>query len=305
MTSQPGQTVTDAVATRDENSPAAMIELYRGDFALVLPSHIKPEAWVRVVQGVVRRDAALYNAAKSDPGSLVIALMDAARQGLEPGTEQYYLTPRKVKGKMQVKGIRGYQGEIELIYRAGAVSSVVVEVIRERDLFVWMPGAYDTQVPRRWDGPMERPLHDADWLGDRGGLRGVYAYAVMKDSNTSKVVVLNRQHIDLAKKSSEGSDSAYSPWVKHEESMWLKTGAHRLQKWVPTSAEYMREQLRAIRDVAAEPPAPRPPAGPPPEPPAPSDVDTATGEVVEGVVVEDPPDDAWPPATQPGTGGES
>jgi hypothetical protein len=34
--------------------------------------------------------------------------------------------------------------------------------------------------------------------------------------------------------------------------MWMKTGAHRLAKWVPTSAEYMREQLRAVRDVAAE-----------------------------------------------------
>jgi len=296
------QTVTGAVAVRD-NSPAGMIEQYRSDFALVLPSHVKPESWVRVVQGLVRRDKKLREAAESDPASLIVACMDAARQGLEPGTEQYYLRPVKIKGKLQVQGIRGYQGEIELIYRAGAVASVVVEVVRERDEFVWKPGAYDSQVPLRWQGPMERPLHEADWFADRSALKGVYAYAIMKDGGaTSKVVVLNQAHITLAKKSSEGSDGVYSPWRNHEEAMWLKTAAHRLQKWVPTSAEYMREQLRAVRDVAAEPVRPVPPdlGSPPPSPP--SDVDTETGEVVEGEVVSDDGGLAsvWPEVDEPG-----
>lgn len=295
--------VSKAVEVK-KNSPSAMVEQYRADFALVLPSHIKAEAWVRVVQGVVRRDPKLYEAAQSDPGSLVVALMDAARQGLEPGTEQYYLTVRKVKDKRtgqsspQVKGIRGYQGEIELIYRAGAVSSVVVEVIRDRDTFVWQPGALDMQTPQRWHGQQERPLHIADWFADRGPLKGVYAYAIMKDGGaTSKVVVLNQQDIDLAKASSDSANYDWSPWKKNEAAMWLKTAVHRLQKFVPTSAEYMREQLRAVRDVAAEPPVP---LGPPLATAQPDDevrADAVTGEVVDGVVVDDA-DPGWPPAEE-------
>jgi recombination protein RecT len=219
-----------------------MVQQYRDDFAMVLPSHIKPETWVRLAVGLVRRDQKLAAAAQADPTSLMAALMDAARQGLEPGTEQYYLTPRKVKGKLTVLGIRGYQGEIELMYRAGAISSVIVEVVRDKDTFQYSPGR------------MDRPEHEIDWeADDRGKLRLVYAYAIMKDGAVSKVVVLNKKHIAEARAMSQGADSEYSPWQRSEEAMWLKTAAHRLQKWVPTSSEYIREQLRAAKEVAAEP----------------------------------------------------
>ena len=234
------ETVSTAVAHRD-TGPGAMVESYRGDLAMVMPSHVKPETWVRLAVSVLRRDPKLTEAAKNDPAALMGALMDAAQLGLTPGTEQYYLVPRKEKGVLKIQGIRGYQGEIELIYRAGAVSSVIVEAVREHDGFRFAPGRD------------ERPVHDIDWdCEDRGVLRLVYAYAVMKDGATSKVVVLNRKQVMAAKALLQGSDSPYSPWQKHEEAMWLKTAAHRLTKWVPTSAEYMREQLRAVRDVANE-----------------------------------------------------
>jgi recombination protein RecT len=234
------ETITNAVAVRD-SGPGAMVEQYRNDLAMVMPSHVKPDTFVRLAVGVLRRDRNLAQAAQNNPAALMGALMDAAQLGLQPGTEQFYLVPRKQKGRLEVQGIRGYQGEIELIYRAGAVSSVIVEVVRERDTFRYSPGRD------------ERPHHDVDWdADDRGDLRLVYAYAVMKDGATSKVVVLNRRDIAKARAMSQGSDSPYSPWQKHEEAMWMKTGAHRLTKWVPTSAEYMREQLRAAAEVAAE-----------------------------------------------------
>lgn len=267
------ESITTAVATRD-NSPGSMIQQYQQDFAMVLPSHIKPETWVRLAVGLVRRDKKLAEACASDPASMMGALMDAARQGLEPGTEQYYLTPRKVKGKPTVLGIRGYQGEIELIYRAGAVSSVIVEVVRENDKFDYVPGR------------MDRPVHEIKWFaGDRGGLIGVYAYAIMKDGAVSKVVVLDRAHIAKAKAFSQGSDSSYSPWNTNEEAMWMKTAAHRLQKWVPTSAEYMREQIRAAKEVAAEGEpggfAPQLPATEPPDFPQRDDSDVLDADVVD------------------------
>lgn len=253
-------TVSQAVATR-ESTPASMVQGYTQEFATVLPSHIKPETWTRLAVGALRRDSKLNEAARNDAGALMAALMDAARKGLEPGTEQYYLVPRRQKGVLKVQGIEGYQGIIERIYRAGAVASVVVQVVREHDGFEFIPGQH------------ERPVHRVDWFGgNRGSLIGVYAYAVMKDGATSQVVVLDRAKVMEAKAKSDGSDSPYSPWQTNEEAMYLKTAARRLEKWVPTSAEYIREQLRAVRDVAAE--------TPPPTLPEPAVVvDVVTGEI--------------------------
>ena len=279
-------TVSNAVAVRD-TGPGAMVEHYRADLAQVMPSHVKPDTFVRLAVGVLRRDKNLALAAQNNPAALMGALMDAAQLGLTPGTEQYYLVPRKQKGRLEIQGIRGYQGEIELIYRAGAVSSVIVEVVRQHDRFSYTPGRD------------ERPLHEIDWdIEDRGALRLVYAYAVMKDGATSKVVVLNRAQVMKAKAMSQGSDSPYSPWQKHEEAMWMKTAAHRLTKWVPTSAEYMREQLRAQAEVAAEQ---RPAASAPaPQAPASTPVDGQTDEgPIDAEFVDDEPGQNWPTVTQP------
>ncbi|MFC5202805.1 recombinase RecT [Streptomyces kaempferi] len=282
-------TVSNAVAVRD-SGPGAMVEAYRNDLAMVMPSHVKPDTFVRLAVGVLRRDRNLATAAQNNPAALMGALMDAAQLGLTPGTEQFYLVPRKQKGRLEIQGIRGYQGEIELIYRAGAVSSVIVEVVRQADGFRYSPGRD------------ERPAHDIDWdAEDRGALRLVYAYAVMKDGATSKVVVLNKAQVMKAKAMSQGSDSPYSPWQKHEEAMWMKTAAHRLTKWVPTSAEYMREQLRAQAEVAAE-------VRPAPVPLPQTDAPSAVGEQqedegpIDAEFVDDDPAAGWPAAAAPGSG---
>ena len=271
------QNVSNAVAVRD-NGPAAIVEKYRADLELVMPSHLQARvgAWIRNTQGLLRRDPKLMEAAQNDVGQFIAVLMDAGRLGLEPGTEQYYLVPRwnKKKRATEVTGVRGYQGEIELMYRAGAISSVIVEVVYSSDEFQFRPGRD------------ERPLHDIDWdADDRGTLRLVYAYAVMKDGATSKVVVLNKGHIAKAMAKSDSADKDWSPWNTDTEAMWLKTGAHRLAKWVPTSAEYMREQIRAKAVVAGEQrPEPLPVSIPIP---APGTVDSDYDEgPVEGEIVD-------------------
>jgi len=257
-------TVTTAVAKRD-NSPAALIGQYRGDFAAVLPSHVKADTWVRLAQGALRRDRNLAQAAAKDPGSLMSALLEAARLGLEPGTDEYYLTPRGGK----VLGITGWKGEVELIYRAGAVSSIIAEVVHAGDTFEYQPGQ---GVPR----------HVVDWFGDRGDVMGAYAYAVMKDGATSKVAVVGPSEIKRAMEASGTAGSSHSPWKTDFAAMVLKTAVHRLAAWVPSSAEYRREQLRAVVEahaVADEHDLPMP--APEPMPVADDD-----GVIVDAVVVE-------------------
>jgi recombination protein RecT len=240
------------IAKPETPTAGALVKKYGGDFATVLPSHIKPEQWVRLAQGALRKGKRveagphqglfeLESAALNNPGVFLASLLDAARLGLEPGTEQYYLTPRVVKGRLEILGIVGYQGLVELIYRAGAVSSVIAELVYTGDVFTYQPGRD------------ERPVHVIDWdAEDRGALRLVYAYAVMRDAATSKVVVLNKADIERVKLSSVGSAGKYSPWVTNPGAMWLKSAVRQLAKWVPTSAEYRREQLRAVATVQAE-----------------------------------------------------
>lgn len=233
-------TTTQQALAKTDSTPAAMIQKYRDDFATLLPSHVPVDQWIRLATGALRRDPNLARAAQESPGSLMQALSTAARLGLEPGTEQFYLTPRKTKGVNEVLGITGWQGIVELIYRAGAVSSVIAECVFANDQFDYQPGRD------------ARPNHRIDWdTPDRGALRLVYAYAVMKDGATSKVIVLNRHDIDRIKASSASARSDYSPWKTHEAAMWLKSAVRQLGKWVPTSAEYITEQLRAVAKAHA------------------------------------------------------
>ncbi|MEU5668981.1 recombinase RecT [Micromonospora sp. NPDC047753] len=310
------QTVSQAVATRD-NSPAGLIKQYSDSFAQVLPSHVKPATWVRLAQGALKKGKRaddgrfeLEIAAANNPGVFLAALLDAARQGLEPGTEQYYLTPRSVGGRLEILGITGYQGHIELMYRAGAVSSVVAEVVRERDEYEYAPGQLDRQHPPRWVGPQEIPWHKkagGNFGGEtqRGKLIGVYAYARMLNGAVSRVIELGQDDIDRIKKSSQGSSSKYSPWVNHETAMWLKSSVRQLQKWVPTSAEFRREQLRAAAEAQRIATAPDAPEG----------AAAVQSDYVDGEVVDDAPadpagtdtaggftEDDWPEAAQPGGG---
>lgn len=286
------QAVSTTVATQDR-SPGGLVKQYRDDFAQVMPSHVKPETWVRIAVGALKKGKKDGNrfeleiAADNNPGVFLAALLDAARLGLEPGTEQYYLTPRKVKGRLEILGIVGWQGIVELIYRAGAVSSVVAEVVYDLDSFDYQPGRDAV------------PQHRIDWdAPDRGALRLVYAYARMRDGATSKVIVLNRANIAVIKGSSQGASSEYSPWQKHEAAMWLKSAVRQLAKWVPTSAEY-RTSEGAKTVAAVLPPAalsPGPALG------EPVIADRSTGEVLDAEMVYDaePLDEnGWPPVAEP------
>lgn len=272
---------TSQALAKIDNSPRSLIKQYEQSFSQVLPSHIeRPEMFVRLAQAALKKGKRgadgrtdLEVAAANNPPALLAALLDCARLGLEPGTEGYYLTPRKTGGRLEILGIVGWTGYVELMYRAGAVSSVVAECVFADDDFRYTPGID------------ARPEHFIDWdLEDRGPLRLVYAYAVMKDGATSKVVVMNQSAINRVKAKSQGADSQYSPWRTDPEAMWLKSAVRQLRKWVPTSAEYTRERLRAERDVAAEADGPDLPPGMDADRPV-SDIldddDILDGEVVE------------------------
>lgn len=230
-------TTTTQALEQQANHPAAVLAArYGGRIAALVPTHVNGQAWLRQATGTLR-DPKLLAAAQADFDSFVSAIEHAAILGLRPGTEEFYLIPRKIKGKLTVQGITGYQGLVDLMYRSGAVGSVVVETVRKADAFRYVPG----RDPR--------PIHEIDWMADdRGDLALVYAFALMSGGATSKVVVINRYKIHTQHRAkSEGFkfDPDGSPWTLNEEAMWLKTGARQLSKWVPTSTEYIAQRAHA------------------------------------------------------------
>lgn len=227
-----------------------------------LPSHLKEQgnAFINAALAAVQRDEKLQQAVQEAPQTLINSLNEAALFGLKPGTPEYYLTPRPVKGKMTVLGIIGYRGEIELIYRAGAVSSVVAEVVYENDFYKYERGA-DKVPTHRIPGGNFAPRKD------RGKLIGVYAYAIMKDGSYSRIIEHGQDHINDVKAKSQGSTGQFSPWMNWPDQMWLKTAIHSLQKWVPTSSEYARQEFEMNREAEQAAKAPGAPA-PQPAPPA-------------------------------------
>lgn len=275
------QTVTKAVAER-EPQPIQVAQQYRDRFAAVLPDHIDAKQFIGLASGALYRDPKLMEAAGNSPSAFMNALMHCAALGHQPGTEEYYLVPRRNKknqNKPEIQGIEGYRGIVERMYRSGAVSSVIVREVCKDDDFEFIEGVHD------------RPVHRIDWFADdgRGEMIGVYAYAILSTGAVSRVVVLNKADVMAAKAKSDGANSDFSPWNSKEDggrSMWWKTAARRLEPWVPTSAEYRREQLRAAvqADNFRRPSTPSsdPTAEQPPVP-----YDPATGEVVDAELVED------------------
>ncbi len=254
----PPQTVSGAVAARDRSTQlVSWIRGQQDDIAMAAASHIKPSAIVRVTQGALRRNDKLLAAAIANPQSLLYALLDCARLGHEPDTDEYYLVPFG----NEVTGIEGYKGIIERMYRAGGVSAVVAQVVRRADRY----------APRGENTP---PLHEYDDFAsaeERGPMRGAYAYAIFPAGRCSQVIRMGRAEIMEHKAKSRGSDKPDSPWQQWEPAMWKKTVLRALEPYVPTSAEYRSQNnmaaatLTSVADRPADftyavPPASGPPA---------------------------------------------
>lgn len=228
-----------------KKGPADIVAGYLDDFAMVLPQHVRPETFVRLGQGLLRQRPELAEAAIASPSSLVATLFECARLGHDPGTDQYAITARKVKGVPTIVGIEQYQGVVERMYRAGAVKSVHADVVRKNDRYV---------SPDPSQGRL-LPVHQFDPFAseeDRGPLVGVYAFAQMDDSAWSRVIWMPKWEVEKHKKLANTMAFWEGPF---EAAMWIKTAVHALEVWVPTSAEYRREiaRVNAAAAVIAPP----------------------------------------------------
>src|SRR5215469_12917873 len=150
-----------------------MLEKYRDDFATLLPSHLPAAKFVRWSLGYLRQaDKGLAAALDTPNGqvSALVALMDCARLGLEPGVT-YHLVP--FAGI--VTGIIDYKGDVELIARGGGV--VHADTIYTKDDF-------------HYNAPTGDVSHFVNRRENRGTLEGAWAYAELPGGRRSRLVVM-------------------------------------------------------------------------------------------------------------------
>lgn len=216
-----------AVAKRNEQLVAVrgLLDKITPQIAAALPKHMTPERMARIAFSAMQRQPLLL---ECTPQSLALCVITASELGLEPNMIGHaYLVPYRNNktGKTDAQLILGYKGLIDLARRSGALSTISVACVHERDKFEYELGL----EPRL----KHRPYMD----GDRGNVTLVYAVARLKDGGY-QFEVMSRAEIEQVRKKSKAGSSG--PWVEHWDEMAKKTVLRRLCKLLPSSIELAR-----------------------------------------------------------------
>ncbi len=209
------------------------LEAMRPQFAMALPSHIKPEKMQRVVMTVVQQTPELLDA---DRRSLLGACMKCAADGLIPDGREAALVIFNVKSKAggwskRVQYMPMLGGLLKRARNSGEIAGVVVNVVHEADEFV--------QTPDDFDKPL---LHRPPKLGTpRGEPIGAYALVKLADG-TVMHEVMDRAEIERVRAVSKAKDGG--PWTQWWDQMARKTVFRRLAKYLPMDAETERAMQR-------------------------------------------------------------
>lgn len=225
-------TSNTAVAKRTEPTPAQrthqILMAREKEFGQALAGRIDPGAFIRVAYATISKVPKLMEAT---PGSLLMALMEAASLGLMPNgvMGEAYIVPfnNKIKeGKterweVQAQFIPGYRGLIKLARQSGVVRTIVPRAVRAGDRFEVEYGLDDRLVH----------TPDLDAI-DEKPITHVYAVAYFQDG-TRQFEVMSKKQVDAIRARSKSKDSG--PWVSDYEPMALKTVIRRLVKYLPLS----------------------------------------------------------------------
>lgn len=215
---------TAAVAVKKNPTVRDLVEAQKPAIERQLAGAMNSDAFVRAVLNEIGKSPALANA---DPATLLGGVMLAAQLRLEIGSGmgEFYLTPRKDKGRDICLPIIGFQGFVKLALRSGQVVNVQAAIVRDGDDFTYGSDG-DDGINHRW---VPRDFDEA-----RPPI-GVLATARMKAGGTTWVY-LTREQVEKRRPSYWQS----TPWKSHEDEMWKKTAVRALAKYLPKSTDLGR-----------------------------------------------------------------
>jgi phage RecT family recombinase len=243
------------------------LDRFAPEVARALPKLIDSDAFMRVVLTGLKSSKQAAALAQCDRPSLFAALLEAARLGLMPFTNEAAIIPF---GKTATF-VPMYQGYVQLFYRTGQVASVVPQLIRRGD-------AWDLSYGDQ-GGFYHRPaLVDGDGEPiQRGPAILAYCYLAMRDGSRTMVTTVDRWEAEdvmrnhsrswqLAERKwteSGGRKGRDSAWHTNFDDMWLKTAIRRHTKIAPMSPELVqllmvedRDDRKRYRDAPMPPPIP-------------------------------------------------
>ena len=202
-------------------------EDFKAQIALVLPTHLTPDRFLRVALTATRKTPKLANC---DQNSLLSALMTLSQLGLEPDGRLAHLIPFGNECQL----IIDYKGLVDLAMRSGQIGKIHADKVCQEDDFVYDCG----EVTR----------HVIDFREPRGDAYAYYAQVTFKDG-FRKAECMPLEDVKAIQKRSKAGGSG--PWVSDFDEMAKKTAFRRLSKWLQLSPEY-REALDADADQIEE-----------------------------------------------------
>jgi recombination protein RecT len=194
----------------------------REQVARALPTHLKPDRFLRVAMTALTRTPKLMACTRE---SFMECLLTLSAFGIEPDGRRAHLIPYGDKCTLVVD----WKGLAELVMRSGIIAKLHADLVCENDVFEYDLGAIIA--------------HKIDWRKDRGEPYAAYAMAETKDG-AKFVQVMTKAEIEKIRDNSQGYKGALkynktdSPWMTAPGEMWKKTCFRRLSKWLPLSAEF-------------------------------------------------------------------
>jgi recombination protein RecT len=189
----------------------------------VLPKHMDAARFCRMAINAVLRNPAL---ADCEPATFIMACINCAEMGLEPGLGEAALVP--YKGRVQAQPM--FQGLLRLARNAGGIKRIEAQVVLAGERFEWSLGLTPTLVH------VPDPEANRD---DEKALRFAYAYAVLEDGSV-QFAVMNRAQITARRGVSKAAEAPDGPWKKWPGEMWRKTALKALCKTLPRSTTLAR-----------------------------------------------------------------
>ena len=211
------------MTTNDQKLPTRfdrvrhIINLSAPAFSQVLPRILNTERFVRVALTAISTQPELQDCTDE---SIVLALMDAARLGLEPGgsLNEAHL----VKFGRTCQLIPDYRGLIKLACESPDVQDVYAQVVRERDEFDFNYGT-------------DRFLrHKPSLEPDPGEVIAAYCIAEMAGDRRPLFDVVKRADLDTIRDRALSRSNNKGPWKTDEVPMQRKTAVKQLVgKYLP------------------------------------------------------------------------
>jgi recombination protein RecT len=284
-----------------------LLERFEPEIAKQAPTQMRLniKAFTRMVLTGMRTSKQAAALARCDRPSLFAALLEAARFGLTPFTDEAAIVPYGTTATF----IPMAQGFVRMFWNTNQVRGVVVDFIRTNEV-----RGRDWEVSRGsgGDGFWHKPRFIDEETFEPvppGEPMLAYCYLKFADGTCSEPAIITRwdaedvmrnrsrawQNAEDLFKRTDGRRGRDSLWHTDFNAMWLKTAVRRAAKYGPKSAELQELLMIEAREDRTRADATRPPA-PPVGEGAGIDwtADIAGGKVVQSEVVRED-DDGQPP----------